>query len=135
MPLLFRFLSFRFSFRSKDHLPPHVHVVSGGKATIFDLIITDGVLVDIKMRSADGYKDLDKKDQNVVMSFIRIYYAQIVEKWVDYYLLNKKIKTETIQKVGNVVVDAKQLTDDLNALNKHFYQTEKKQPVAKPKKK
>ena len=129
MPLIFRFLQFVFSFKSLDHLPPHVHVKNGNNATIFDLIIENGILIDIKTRSEDGYEPLKKQEQNVAKAFIRVYYAQIVAKWVDYYILNKKIKPETIKKIDNISVNSEELISHIEELNKHFYPTEKKQPA------
>jgi hypothetical protein len=63
MPQIFRYLKFIFSFLSNEHLPPHVHVSDeNDNQNIFDLIITDGILIDIKVRQKAGYKSMSGKN-------------------------------------------------------------------------
>jgi len=107
---------------SDEHLPPHVHVSDeDNNQCVFDLIITDGILVDIKVRQKAGYKPLSEKNQGIVKAFIISYYAQIVTKWFEYFVLRKKIKPETIRKIVNLTVDTQKLKDGIQDLNKHFY--------------
>ena len=137
----YRYLKLVFFFVSTgEHLPVHIHVSDeDDNQSIFDLIIEDEVLVDIKVRKKAGFKPISTKNQGIVKSFIRMYYAQIVAKWVQHFILNKQIKIETIKKIDNLTVDAEQLVSHLSNLNRHFYPTEKKQSkteqVSKSKKK
>ena len=134
MPQIFRYLKFIFSFLSNEHLPPHVHVSDeNDNQSIFDLIITDGILVDIKVRQKTGYTPLSEKNQGVVKTFICAYYAQIVTKWFEYFVLHKRIKPETIRKLENLTVDTQKLVDEILDLNKHFHPTIKKQAKSKKK--
>ena len=134
MPQIFRYLKFIFSFMSDEHLPPHVHVSDEDEnQSVFELIITDGILVDIKVRQKAGYNQISEKNQGIVKAFITIYYAQIVTKWFEYFVLRKKIKTETIRKLENLTVDTQKLADEIQNLNKHFYPTPKKQSKSKKK--
>ena len=131
MPQIFRYLKFVFSFLSNEHLPLHVHVSDGNNnQSIFDLIITDGILVDIKVRQKAGYKPMSEKNQGVVKAFIYVYYTQIVAKWFEYFVLHKSIKSETVNKLENLTVDTKRLMDEMQGLNKRFYPT----PVEQAKK-
>jgi hypothetical protein len=128
MPQIFRYLKFIFSFLSNEHLPPHVHVSDEkDNHNVFDLIITDGILVDIKIRQKTGYKPMNEKNQGIVKAFIYAYYAQIVTKWFEYFVLHKNIKSETISKLENLTIDTQKLADEIQDLNKHFYPTPKKQ--------
>jgi hypothetical protein len=123
-----------FAFLSDEHLPPHVHVTDkDGNQSIFDLIIKDEILVDIVVRNKVKVKPISERNQGIVKSFIRIYYAQIVAKWVEHFILHKKIKSENIKKIENLIVDTQELVKNLSDLNALFYPSEKKQP--KPKKK
>jgi len=137
MPQIFRYLKFIFSFLSNEHLPPHVHVSDEDDSqSIFDLIIRDGILIDIKVRPKEGYKLLSEKNQGIVKTFIRAYYAQIVKKWFEYFILHKSIKAETISKLENLTVDTQKLEEEILDLNKHFYLTPKKQEkISKSKRK
>ena len=134
MPQIYRYLKFVFSFLSNEHMPPHVHVSDeSDNQSIFDLIITDGILVDIKVRQKAGFNPMSEKNQGVVKAFIYAYYAQIVAKWFEYFVLHKSIKSETVRKLENLTVDTQKLVDEIQELNKHFYPKPKKQ--AKPRKK
>jgi len=137
MPQIFRYLKFIFSFLSNEHLPPHVHVSDeDDNQSIFDLIITDGILVEIKVRPKQGYKPLSEKNLGIVKTFIRVYYAQIVRKWFEYFVLHKTIKAETISKLENLTIDTQKLEEEIQDLNKHFYLTPKRQAkTSKSKKK
>lgn len=134
MPQIYRYLKLVFFFvTTGEHLPVHVHVSDeDDNQSIFDLIIEDEILVDIKIRKKAGHKPISTRNQGIVKSFVRIYYPQIVTKWVQHFVLNKKIKIETIKKIDNITVDAEQIVSHLSDLNKHFYPTEKKQPNTKP---
>jgi len=60
--------------RSNEHMPPHVHVSDeSDNRSIFDLIIKDGILVDINVRPKEGFKPMSEKNQGIVKSFIRAY--------------------------------------------------------------
>jgi len=134
MPQIFRYLKFIFSFLSNEHLPPHVHVSDeNGNQSIFDLVITDGILVDVKVREKTGYKPLSEKNQGIVKIFIYAYYAQIITKWFEYFVLRKKIKPEMVRKLENLTVDMQKLVDEVQNLNSHFYPTPKKQTKTKKK--
>ena len=127
MPQIFKYLKFVFSFLSNEHLPLHVHVSDNNdNQSVFELIITDGILVDIKVRKKAGYKPLSEKDQGIVKAFIYAYYTQIVTKWFDYFILRKRIKSETVRKLESLTVDTQKLVDEMQKLNKHFYPAPKK---------
>ena len=109
-------------------MPLHVHVSDeNDNQSIFDLIITDGILVDIKIRQKAGYKPMSEKNQGIVKAFIYAYYTQIVTKWFEYFVLHKSIKSEKISKLENLTVDTQKLVDEMQALNKQFYPAPKKQ--------
>jgi hypothetical protein len=97
------------------------------------MIITDGILVDIKIRQKAGYKPMSEKNQGIVKTFIYTYYTQIVTKWFEYFVLHKSIKSETITKLENLTVDTQKLVDEIQELNKHFYPTPKKTSKSKKK--
>ncbi|MDR0307386.1 MAG: DUF4160 domain-containing protein [Chitinispirillales bacterium] len=128
MPQIFKYLKFIFSFLSNEHLPPHVHVSDeDDNRNVFDLIIIDGILADIKVRHKAGYKPMSEKDQGVVKAFIYAYYAQIVTKWFEYFVLQKSVKSETIRKLENLTVDTQKFLGEMQNLNERFYPKSRKQ--------
>ena len=54
MPKIFEYFGFIFYFYSNEHEPIHVHVLHGGKESIFELIMMNGELVDIHIREKHG---------------------------------------------------------------------------------
>lgn len=98
MPKIYEYFGFIFFFFSNEHEPIHVHVIKGEYQTVFDLILMDGELVDIKRRSEHGYEMLDEKDSKAAEGFIRAYYRNIVEKWKNFFVLKKKVRCTQITK-------------------------------------
>lgn len=49
------------------------------------------------MRNAKGYPPLPNKEASVAAQFIRTYYQQIIQKWVDYFVMKKQINCTEIK--------------------------------------
>ena len=97
MPKIFEYFGFIFYFFSNEHEPIHVHVLHGGQECIFDLIIENGELKDIARREKKGTMPLDAKDAKVAVEFIERYWQRIVEKWIDFFVMKKVVKTTHIK--------------------------------------
>lgn len=93
MPDIFTYFGFIFSFYSNE--PIHVHVEHQNKMTVFDLIIVDGKLVEIRRR--DKGNPLTGKDEKVAVEFIRKYWENIVEKWIRFFVYKKRIRCTDIK--------------------------------------
>ena len=98
MPKIYEYFGFIFFFFSNEHEPIHVHVTKGGCETVFELILMNGELAEIRRRSATGYDPLPENDANVAEKFIRSYYRNIVEKWMNFFVLKKKVRCTQITK-------------------------------------
>ena len=97
MPSLYFWLGFRFFFFSHEHEPIHIHVEIENRQTVFELIVVNGVVTDIVVRSIAGYDMLSQKEQKKAMQLIRKYKKDILQKWIDFFVLNKPIKTKNIR--------------------------------------
>jgi hypothetical protein len=53
--------------------------------TVFDLIIVDGKLLEIRRR--DKGNPLSSKDEKIAIEFIQKYWENIVEKWINFFCL------------------------------------------------
>lgn len=95
MPDIFTYFGFIFSFYSNEHEPIHVHVEHQNKMTVFDLIIVDGKLVEIRRR--DKGNPLTGKDEKVAIEFIQKYWENIVEKWIRFFVYKKRIRCTDIK--------------------------------------
>jgi len=98
MPKIFEYFGFIFYFYSNEHEPIHVHVIHGGKESIFELIMLDGNLVDIHIREKKGAEDLSEKDKRTVEEFIRKYHKNIIDKWVKFFVLKQAVRSTNIRK-------------------------------------
>ncbi len=95
MPKIYEYFGFIFFFFSNEHEPIHVHVMKSGCQTVFELILMDGELQEIRTRAEAGYPTLSEKDAATAEEFIRAYYKNIVEKWMNFFVLKKKSSLHT----------------------------------------
>lgn len=98
MPKIYEYFGFIFFFFSNEHEPIHVHVMKSGCQTVFELILMDGELQEIRARSEAGYQLLNEKDKATAEEFIRAYYKNIVEKWMNFFVLKKRVRCTQITK-------------------------------------
>lgn len=98
MPKIYEYFGFIFFFFSNEHEPIHVHVMKSGCQTVFELILMDGELQEIRARSEAGYPLLNEKDKATAEEFIRAYYKNIVEKWMNFFVLKKRVRCTQITK-------------------------------------
>jgi hypothetical protein len=98
MPQIYEYFGFIFRFYSDEHYPIHVHVEKGEYESIYDLIIVNGLLVELKHRKKRGVEAIPEHDRQKAEKFIRVYYKNIVEKWTNYFVLNIPVKTTKITK-------------------------------------
>jgi len=98
MPQIYDYFGFVFRFYSDEHYPIHVHVEKGEYESIYDLIIVNGLLVELKHRKKRGIDAIPEIDRKKVEKFIQVYYKNIVEKWTNYFVLNIPVKNTKITK-------------------------------------
>ncbi len=98
MPKIFEYFGFIFYFFSNEHEPIHVHVIHGGKESIFDLIMMNGELESIQGRERKGIEPLSEKEKRTAEEFIRKYHKNIIDKWVKFFVLKQTIRSTTIKK-------------------------------------
>ena len=98
MPKIYEYFGFIFFFFSNEHEPIHVHVTKGGWQTIFELIIVDGILVRIRKRKEKGYTPLNERDVRIAEEFVRAYYMRIVDKWMNFFVLKKRVRCTQVRK-------------------------------------
>ena len=98
MPKIFEYFGFIFYFYSNEHEPIHVHVLHGGRESIFDLIMMDGLLAQICVREKKGAEPLSEKDKRTAEEFIRKYHKNIIQKWVKFFVLKQSVRSTKISK-------------------------------------
>ena len=98
MPKIFEYFGFIFYFYSNEHEPIHVHVLHGGRESIFDLIMMDGLLAQIGVREKKGAEPLSEKDKRTAEEFIRKYHKNIIQKWVKFFVLKQSVRSKKKKK-------------------------------------
>ncbi len=98
MPKIFEYFGYIFYFYSNEHEPIHVHVIHGDKESIFDLIMMNGALERINVRTRKGVASLSDKEMRVAEAFINKYYRNIIEKWVKFFVLKQAVRCTNIKK-------------------------------------
>lgn len=66
--------------------------------SIFDLIMMEGQLVDIRVREKKGAEALPEKDKRTAEEFIKRYHKNIIEKWAKFFVLKQAIRSTNIKK-------------------------------------
>lgn len=98
MPKIFEYFGFIFYFYSNEHEPIHVHVLHGGKESIFELVMMNGDLIDINIREKKGSDSLTEKEKRTAEAFIRKYHKNIIDKWVKFFVMRQAIRCTNIKK-------------------------------------
>ena len=98
MPKIFEYFGFIFYFFSNEHEPIHVHVLHGGKESVFELIMMNGELVDIHVREKKEAELLPEKDKRTAEAFIHKYHKNIIDKWVKFFVLKQSVRSTNIKK-------------------------------------
>ena len=98
MPKIFEYFGFIFYFFSNEHEPIHVHVLHGDKESVFELIMMDGILAEIRVREKKGAEPLPEKDKRTAEEFIKKYHKNIIQKWVKFFVLKQSVRCTRINK-------------------------------------
>ena len=77
--------------------PIHVHVLHNGCQSVFELIMMNGELVDIRVREKAGEEPLSSKDKKTAEAFIRKYSKNIIAKWIRFFVMKQAVKSTNIK--------------------------------------
>lgn len=98
MPKIFEYLGILILFYSNEHEPIHVHGKYQGHESKAEFIIVDGKVVEITINNVMGRKPLPQNVLNDFKRFVEVYSEQIVQKWIDYFVLHKQVKCEKVER-------------------------------------
>lgn len=96
MPKLYEYFGLIILFYSNEHKPIHVHGKFQGRENKAEFIIIDGRIIDVKYSSVRGKDPLGNNEMKKFRAVVEYYKDDIVQKWIDFFLLNKEIKAEKI---------------------------------------
>ena len=96
MPKLYEYFGLIILFYSNEHQPIHVHGKFQNRENKAEFIIIDGRIVDIIYLSVRGRDPLDNTEMKKFKTLVEHFKEEIIQKWIDFFLLNKELKTEKI---------------------------------------
>ncbi|MCQ2318776.1 MAG: DUF4160 domain-containing protein [Bacteroidales bacterium] len=97
MPTIYEYFGFVFKFYSLEHEPIHVHAEKAGRQTVFDIIIENGKVVEVRERKGKS-PQLTDREKNEAREFVEKYAMNIIEKWINFFVLKKSVRRTVIKK-------------------------------------
>lgn len=96
MPKIFEYLGIDIYFYSNEHQPLHVHAKRGDAECKAEFIIKQGKIVEIRIKAVTNVKMLGNAHLRNFNAFLKSYSDQVVNKWIDFFVLKKKVSFEEI---------------------------------------
>jgi len=96
MPKLYEYLGIIIMFYANE--PVHVHGRKAGKENKAEITVKNGTEYIINIKTVKGKPPLENKDLKEFKNFVTLYAEKIVQKWIDFFVLNKPISPEAINK-------------------------------------
>ena len=98
MPKLYEYFGLIILFYSNDHEPIHVHCKYQGRESKAEIIFENGLFKEVILRTVKGKSPLDIQNEKKFKLFVEHFREDIVDKWINFFVYNKEIKTEIITK-------------------------------------
>jgi hypothetical protein len=98
MPKLYEYLGLDVFFYSNEHQPVHVHGKYQGREGRAELRIVEGRVVGIDFMPQPGRPPMKRGEMQQFRALVEAKAEDIVQKWVDYFVLHKSVSSEKITK-------------------------------------
>ena len=98
MPKIYEYLGILIFFYSNEHEPVHVHAKRGENEIRAEFIIVNGKIEEIILKQVKGRMPLSNSDIQKFKEFLEVFGDNIVQKWIQYFVLHKEIIFERITK-------------------------------------
>ncbi len=96
MPKLYEYLGLIVFFYANEHDPVHVHCRREDRESRAELILIEGILRDIRLTNVRGKQPLSPGELRDFEILVKNFSSEIVQKWVDFFVLHKSITPERI---------------------------------------
>ncbi len=97
MPKIFEYLGISILFYSNEYEPIHVHGKYQGFESKAEFIIIEGKITDIVIKDVKGREPLPITELKEFKKLISVFQNEIVQKWIDYFVLHKQIQCIKIE--------------------------------------
>lgn len=98
MPKLYEYFGLTVFFFANEHEPIHVHGRHQDAEMKAEIVMENGKVVEIRFKQVRGKKPLSQKHLDDFKRLITQRADEIVQKWIDFFVLGKKVKTQTIRR-------------------------------------
>ena len=98
MPKIYEYFGLIILFYSNEYEPIHVHCKFQGAESKAEIIFEDGKFIEVRIAEVKGKQPLDSKNLKKFKSLVEVYRDDIVRKWIDFFVYNKPVVSETITK-------------------------------------
>jgi len=96
MPKLYEYFGLRVYFYANDHEPVHVHGFYQGRESKAELVIVNGVVVDVRILPVAGMKPLTGSMRASFELLVRRRAEDIIGKWVEFFVHRRPVNVEII---------------------------------------
>ncbi|MGV3587142.1 MAG: DUF4160 domain-containing protein [Adhaeribacter sp.] len=98
MPKLYEYFGLIILFYSNEHEPIHVHGKYQGRESKAEIIFENGEFKEVRITTVKGKEPLDSKNERRLKKLVEHFREDIVQKWIDFFIYNKEVKSEIITK-------------------------------------
>jgi hypothetical protein len=96
MPKLYDYFGLVIMFYANEHEPVHVQGKSQGRESRAEIIVLNGNVSQIRYTPVMGRAPLDLAEMRYFEEVVSAKADEIVQKWIDFFVLHKTIKPEHI---------------------------------------
>jgi hypothetical protein len=96
MPKLYEYFGLIVMFYANEHEPVHVHGKCQRREARAELVVLNGVVTEIRYINVTGRPPLTESEMRFFQEIVSARADEIVIKWIDFFVMRKPIKAETI---------------------------------------
>jgi hypothetical protein len=96
MPKLYEYFGLIVMFYANEHEPVHVHGKHQGREAKAEILILNGAVTEIRYSEVAGRAPLEFREMKYFQEPVSARANEIVQKWIDFFILHKPIKPERI---------------------------------------
>ena len=96
MPKLYEYFGLIVMFYANEHEPVHVHGKCQAREARAELLLVNGVVVDVRYAAMPGRAPLAAREMRYFQELVAVRADEIVAKWIDFFVLHKPIRPESI---------------------------------------
>jgi len=96
MPKLYEYFGLIVMFYANEHAPVHVHGKFQGRESRADIILVNGAVTEIRYAEVSGRPSLEPNEMRFFEEIVTVRAEEIVSKWIDFFVLQKSVKSERI---------------------------------------